>query len=180
MTADRLVFGWSVAADGNTSVVGAPGTTVGSNIEQGAVYVFVRSGAVWKEQQELTASDGAEGDQLGGGGRSVAISGDTVVAGAWGRKSGDNLYQGAAYVFVRSGTTWVEQAELIANDGGYNDQFGFRWASPATPRWWGRRKRSHSLGAAYVFVRSAGVWTQTAEVAVPQPDTLCKQFCYFG
>ncbi len=101
-----LHFGWSVAADGNTIVVGAPGTMVGSHGLQGAVYVFVGSGGVWKEQQELTARDGATSDQLG---NSVAISGDTVVAGAWGVRRGENSYQGATYVFapaaVRLGST---------------------------------------------------------------------------
>jgi FG-GAP repeat len=176
------VAGWSVAADGDTVVVGAPGTTVGGHVEQGAVYVFARSGGVWKEQQELTASDGQEGDQLGGGGRSVAISGDTVVAGAWGWKRGNNLYQGAAYVFVRGPTGWVEQAKLTANDGGYNDQFGYSVAISGDTAVVGAPEAhgSHGLGAAYMFVRSGGVWTQTAEVPVPQPDTLCQQFCFFG
>ncbi len=179
MPADAVTFGWSVAADANTIVVGAPLTMVGSNHGQGAVYVFVRSGGAWKEQQELTASDGAEGDQLG---ISVALSGDTVVAGAWGVGSGENSYQGAAYVFVRSGTTWVEQAELTASDLGGGAEFGYSVAvagdtavvgSPNVPD-------SHGLGAAYVFVRNGGVWQKNAELTVPQPDTLCQQFCFFG
>ena len=174
-----LDFGWSVAADGNTIVVGAPGTMVGSNALQGAVYVFVGSGGVWKEQQELTASDGATPDQLG---NSVAISGDTVVAGAWGVRRGENFYQGAAYVFVRNGTTWIEQAELTASDLGNNANFGYSVGvaddtavvgAPGAPD-------NRGVGRAYIFVRRSGVWAQTAELVPPQADTLCAQFCLFG
>ncbi len=179
MPAGALAFGSSVAADGNTIVVGAPTTMVGSNSSQGAVYVFVRSGGAWKEQQELTASDGVGGDYLGS---SVAISGDTIVAGAWGVRRGENFGQGAAYVFVRSGSTWIEQGELTARDASSGAEFGYSVAvagdtavvgSPNAPS-------NSGIGAAYVFVRNGGVWTQTAELAVPRPDTSCPNHCYFG
>ena len=88
-------FGGSVAISGTTAVVGAEGSNSGT----GAAYVFVRSGTTWSQQTELTASDGAAGDEFGA---SVAISGTTVVVGAFGK----NSKAGAAYVFVRSGTTW--------------------------------------------------------------------------
>jgi uncharacterized protein (TIGR03437 family) len=73
-------------------VVGAP---IVNNL--GAAYVFVRSGTTWSEQQKLTALDGKSGDFFGA---SVAIDGNTVVAGAAGADVGANEDQGAAYVFV--------------------------------------------------------------------------------
>jgi hypothetical protein len=79
--ADGAGFGASVAIDGNTAVVGAPGA-LGPNGNQGAAYVFARNGTTWTQQQKLTVSDGiSDGfdDYFGG---SVAVSGDTVVAGA--------------------------------------------------------------------------------------------------
>ena len=75
------------------------------NSSSGAAYVFVRSGTTWSQQAELTSSDLASGDEFGA---SVGISGDTVVVGS----AGSNNYTGAAYVFVRSGTTWSQQAKL--------------------------------------------------------------------
>jgi hypothetical protein len=74
-------FGWSVAITGSTVLVGA----MGSNNYAGAVYVFASSGATWSQQAELTASDGAEADFFGW---SVALSGSTVVVGAFGDSPG--------------------------------------------------------------------------------------------
>ena len=68
-------------------------------------------------EQKLTASDGAALDQLG---YSVAIDGDTLVAGA----IGDDAAQGAVYVFQRSGGSWVFNAKLTASDGAANDFLG--------------------------------------------------------
>ena len=98
--AARDNFGWSVAASGNTVVVGAPFHTVGSNQQQGAAYVFVQSGGVWNQQAELTASDGASRDQFGFSG---AVSGSTIVVGASGFAVGSSSDQGAAYVFSQTG-----------------------------------------------------------------------------
>src|SRR6266540_3120610 len=66
---------------------------------------------------KLTASDGAAGDSFGW---AVSLSGDTAVIGA----VRDDTYRGSAYVFVRSGTTWSEQAKLTASDGAAEDFFG--------------------------------------------------------
>ncbi|MCX6928963.1 MAG: choice-of-anchor D domain-containing protein, partial [Verrucomicrobia bacterium] len=137
-------FGYSVAMDGNTVVVGAYGegsSATGVNGDQsddsasvaGAAYVFVRSGTTWSQQAYLKASNTGAQDYFGS---SVAVSGDTVVVGAYGEDSSatgvngdqsDNTasYTGAAYVFVRSGTTWSEHAYLKASNTGVNDAFGY-------------------------------------------------------
>ena len=86
--ADDDYFGWSVAIYGSTVVVGARE----KDSYTGAVYVFTRPGSAWAQQAELTAFDGAVGDQFG---NSVAISGTTMVVGAPGKSSGN----GAVYVF---------------------------------------------------------------------------------
>src|SRR5262245_7815500 len=67
------------------------------------------------QQAELTAGDGASGDAFGW---TVSISGSTAVVGASGK-----VPNGAAYVFVRSGTVWSQQAELTASDGTPLDGF---------------------------------------------------------
>ena len=167
-------FGSSVAADGNTVVVGAGWRTVGSNNSQGAVYVFVESGGTWSQQAELTASDGGAYNYFG---RSVALSGSMVVVGAPGYPTvGSNVAQGAAYVFTQSGTNWSQQAELTASDGVGYDQLGYSVAvsgsaalvgSPCHPA-----VGPCGPGAAYVFTQSGTSWIQQAELTasdgVPQ------------
>ena len=124
-----------MAVSGDTVVVGADGeasTATGVNGDQsdnsanfsGAAYVFVRDGTNWSQQAYLKASNTGGADRFGG---SVAVSGDTVVVGALGEDSnatGANGNQsdnsagasGAAYVFVRDGTSWSQQAYLKASN----------------------------------------------------------------
>jgi uncharacterized repeat protein (TIGR01451 family) len=189
-------FGWSVAISGDTVIVGAPGEdsnatgvdgnqTSNSSLTSGAAYVFVRSGSSWSQQAYLKASNTGADDQFGS---SVAISGDTVVVGAHREDSiatgvdgnqADNSASnsGAAYVFVRSGTTWSQQAYLKASNTGAGDQFGFGVTisgdtvvvgaygenSNATGVDGNQFDNSATLsGAAYVFVRSGSTWSQQA------------------
>ena len=142
-------FGYSVSVSGDTAVIGAWGKA----INQGAAYVFVRSGGVWTEQQELTASDGAGGD---GFGLSVSVSGDTALIGAPGN--------GATYVFVRSGGTWSQQQELTASDGAASDYFGYSVSVSGGTAVIGASAKNNYQGAAYVFVLSGQVWTQQQEL----------------
>jgi hypothetical protein len=81
-------LGSCVALSGDTGIVGA----TGRNHDAGAAYVFTRSGTAWSQTATLTAAGGAGRDYFG---NSVALSGNTAIAGAWGRNSGT----GAAYIF---------------------------------------------------------------------------------
>jgi len=138
------LFGVSIAVAGDTVIVGAfredsSATGVDGNQannsadESGAAYVFVRSGSSWVQQAYLKASNTEEGDTFGS---VVAISGNTIVVGASAEDSsttGVNGLQadnsapgsGAAYVFVRSGSVWTQQAYLKASNTNMNDAFGF-------------------------------------------------------
>jgi hypothetical protein len=144
------LFGTSVAADGDTLVIGAfreSSSAVGVDGNQsnnsspgsGAVYVFRRVGAAWAQEAYLKASNtggptGGEGvgDSFG---MSVAISGDLIVVGAPFEDSnataingnGSNnsaLDAGAAYVFRRTGTAWTQEAYLKASNANAGDYFG--------------------------------------------------------
>lgn len=135
-------FGFSVAASGNTVVVGSQlesSSTTGINstpnesaASAGAVYVFRRNDVGWQQEAYIKASNTGAGDQFG---HAVALAGDTLVVGAFTESSnatGVNGTQtdnsaasaGAAYVFTRSGSTWTQQAYLKASNTGANDQFG--------------------------------------------------------
>jgi FG-GAP repeat len=122
-------------------VVGA----YGKNSSTGAAYVFVRSGTSWPQKAKLTASDGSAGDYFG---NAVAISGSSVMVGAWGKNSST----GAAYLYVGSGTTWPQQAELTASDAFAGDGFGSYVAMSVSTAVVGTPGKNSNAGAAHVFV----------------------------
>ena len=130
----------------------------------GSAYVFVRSGTTWTEQAKLTASDAQAGDWFG---IAVALSGDTAVVGAY-RDSDAGSFSGSAYVFVRSGTTWTEQAKLTASDAETDDLLGYSVALVGDIAVVGARGDDHSgnknAGSAYVFVRSGATWSEQAKL----------------
>ncbi len=160
-------FGWSVAIDGDTIVVGADADDVFANTDQGSAYVFTRSGTVWTEQAHLFANDGS-GTDRDYFGVSVAVKGDTAVVGAYLDDFLSHINQGSAYVFVRSGTAWSLQQHLLAADGAAVDEFGSSVAldgETAVVGAWSKTVGSNlQQGSAYVFVRSGTVWTQQAKL----------------
>lgn len=137
------------------------------------------------QQAYLKASNPDIDDEFG---RSVAVSGDTVVIGAWIEDSnatgvnGDQANNsasrsGAAYVFVRSGGVWTQQAYLKASNTEAGDQFGWSVSVSGDTVVVGAYNESSNAtgvngdqanniaggsGAAYVFARTGGVWSQQA------------------
>ena len=117
-------FGLGVAISGDVIVVGAYADDAPA-FDSGSAYVYARRATGWVEEAKLTASDAGEGDWFG---LRVGASGDTALVGAALHDDvGDD--SGAAYVYVRSGTTWPEQQKLTAPDAAAGDQFG-RWVRP--------------------------------------------------
>ena len=112
-------FGYSVSLDGDTALIGAYDDDDNGD-DSGSAYVFTRTGTTWTQQAKLLASDGAAGDHFGS---SVSLSGDTALIGAIGDDD-NGVDSGSAYVFTRTGTTWTQQAKLLASDGAAEDYFG--------------------------------------------------------
>ena len=148
--AASALFGWSVAISGDTAIVGAA--------SRGVAYVYVRNGATWSEQAQLSVSGSFVGE-------TVAISGDTAVVGA----RGENSFQGAAYVFVRSGITWSQQQALTASDGAADDNFGWSVAVSGDTAVVGAPYKANQQGAAYVFTRSDGSWSEQDKLMATAP-----------
>jgi len=168
-------FGQSVAVSGDTALVGAPYHDVGANEDQGSAYVFIRSGTTWSQQAQLTASDGAAGDQFG---RSVALSGDTALVGAWADDVGANANQGSSYVFTRTGGTWTQRKILTADDGAASDAFGWSVALSGDTALVGAAGYGPAMqGAAFVFTGSGPNWTQQGKL-VASDGQLEDQFGY--
>src|SRR6185295_9812360 len=121
----------------------------------------VRSGTTWTEQQKLLASDASSNDLFG---VSVSVSGDTVVVGAYRNNNPGGVGAGAAYVLVRSGTTWTEQQKLLASDAAVNLCFGYSVSvsgdTVAVRAYVDYNAGGVDAGAAYVFARSGTNWTE--------------------
>jgi hypothetical protein len=188
-------FGGSVALDGDTLVVGASFILGGvAALFQGEAYVFVRTAGVWSQQALLQPAFVDTEDEFG---YRVAISGDTIVVGAWREDGGmpgvnpsltppdpadDSAPDaGAAYVFVRSGTTWTQQAYLKASNPDAGDRFGGSVAVHGDTVVVGAFGEDSGTGveaddsaldagAVYVFVRSGTAWSQQAYLKAPAPQ----------
>jgi len=156
-------FGWSVAIDGDTAIVGA-WRDDDREYDVGAAYVYQWDGLFWNEVAKLTANDGAAGDNFG---ISVAISGEMAIVGA---HQDDDLgsNSGSAYVFERVNGAWTQTAKLTADDGAEDDLFGWSVAVDGDTAFVGAHQdddRGSFSGSAYVFERIGDEWTQIAKLA---------------
>ena len=155
-------LGYSVGISGDTMVAGAIYEDTGASAA-GAAYVFIRSGTSWSQQAKLQASDAQMNDYFGS---SVAIDGDTLVVGAYSEDTGGSD-AGAAYVFTRSGTTWSQQAKLVASDAQAYDEFAQKVAIGGDTIVVGapfEDTGGTQAGAVYVFTRSGTTWSQQAKI----------------
>jgi hypothetical protein len=156
-------LGRSVTLSGETLAVGAPG----ENSRRGAVYLFQKEGDGWQEQTRLVATDGRAGDEFGG---TLAVADDLLVVGApyWRQAAG------AVYIFDRQGSNWVEQAQLLREDGQPFDLFGYDVAISGETVVVGARsvndpQHGRNAGAVYVYQRVQNEWRQQARLTSPEP-----------
>jgi hypothetical protein len=191
-------FGHEVDLDGDTLVVSAlyeDSDATGINGDQandnaqdsGAVYVFTRSNNTWSQQAYIKASNAESND---GFGTSATLDNDTLVVGAYQEDSsatgvnGDQTsnassVSGAAYVFVRNGGVWEQQAYLKASNTGADDRFGASvavendtlfvgavWESSNATGIAGDQVNNDASrsGAVYLFTRAGTTWTQQAYI----------------
>jgi hypothetical protein len=199
-------FGYAVAlsGDGNTLAVGATNedsaakgvnsTAKGTATNSGAVYVYTRTAAGWKQQAYLKASNAAEGAQFGialsltNDGNLLAVSATGEASAAKGvngdQKDTSMEGAGAVYIFARSGAAWAQQAYLKASNTGGPDvgyQFGYSVSlssdgstlavgSTSEPSGIGGINANETdtgapdSGAVYVFTHSGSDWAQQAHV----------------
>jgi hypothetical protein len=177
-------FGVAVAVSGDTAVVGAH--------QEEAAYVFTRSAGVWSQQAHLKASNPWFGDEFGRSvavsGETIVVGAYRESSSATGvngnQSNNDAPWSGAAYVFTRSAGVWSQQAYVKASNTEWSDLFGYSVAVSGDTLVVGAvgedsraigvngnqydddGRNAHYLygftGAAYVFTRSAGVWSQQA------------------
>jgi hypothetical protein len=154
-------FGSSVSLSGDTALIGARWDDDNGN-KAGSAYVFTRTGTTWTQQAKLLPSDGEAEDRFGG---SVSLDGDTAIISAWFDNDNGNG-SGSAYVFTRTGTTWTQQAKLLASDGQAGDDFGDVSLSSDTALIGAALDDDNGVdsGSAYVFIRTGTTWTQQAKL----------------
>jgi len=145
----------AISADGNTAVFSGPT----DNGQTGAIWIYTRTNGVWAQQgSKLTGSTASYNSQMG---VSVAISadGNTVIAGG----SGDSANLGAAWVFVRNGTTWSQQGPKLAGSGnvGYAMQgTGVALSADGNTAVIYGSADNNNQGALWVFTRNGTTWSQ--------------------
>jgi hypothetical protein len=175
-------FGWScsISSDGTRAIVGAYLDDATGGANSGAAYVFTRSGTSWVEESKLVASDSEAGARFG---QSCSISGDgtrAIVGAVWDDATG-GADSGAAYVFTRSGTSWVQESKLVASDSEAGARFGESCSisSDGTRAIVGAYKVTatggSNSGAAYVFTRSGTSWVEESKL-VPSDSEASAQF----
>ncbi len=186
---DTIIVG-APHEDSNGTGVNTGDQSNNDEASSGAVYVFTRSAGEWAQQAYIKASNSEFNDRFG---KSVAIDGDTLVTGAYledsastivGGNQTDNSAEqsGAAYVFTRTGGIWSQSAYLKASNSGPTDYFGYAVAISADTIVVGAHNEDSNAtqvngdqdndltsfsGAAYVFIRSAGSWSQQAYLKAP-------------
>jgi hypothetical protein len=166
-------LGISVSIANNTAVIGAHlHDQMGANA--GTAYVFTRTGSTWTQQAEIQPADLTANDGLG---VDVSIDGDLLAVGSY-NEGPDSA--GAAYIFTRSGASWTQQSKLTADDAGAGQTFGFAVALQGESIVVGANGFGNSsgfAGAAYVFQRNGGVWSQQQKLI---PDASSNGLIGFG
>ena len=161
-------FGWSVAIDGNTAVVGARGDDNNNVLDSGSAYIFQEVGGTWQQKAKLTASDGTASDFFGW---SVAIDNDTAIVGAEGDAEGGDLWKGSAYIFQEiSLGSWQETAKFTASDGAAYDYFGQSLAIEGGRILVGARGDAYVFSGGVVGVESLAISPEGDHVYVVQPS----------
>jgi hypothetical protein len=165
----------SITPDGSTVIVGAHRNDTGGT-NNGAAYIFTLSGSSWSQQAQIQASDAESMDHFGYG-VDISENGNTAIVGSWNEDTTASD-AGAAYIFIRSGTSWSQQAKIQHSGATQNDNFGSAVSitNDGNMAIIGARAREDqvnyiSSGAAYIFTRSGTSWSQQAELFPSNPTS---------
>jgi alpha-tubulin suppressor-like RCC1 family protein len=166
ITVDERRFTESIAISGDYVIMGSWGSSA---------YIYKKESTGWIQQDRLTGSGGSTYDRHFG--CAVSINGDYAIVGA-STDSVNGSLPGSAYIFKRMGTNWVEQINIVPNDGGSDDRFGTSVSIFGDYAIVGSEYHNHLNGAAYIFKRDGENWIQHKKL------TACfgydSRYVYFG
>lgn len=164
-------FGSSVGIYGDYIVVGAPGDDIGSNTDQGSVYVFNRQGNNWIQTNKFSDPGGGA---LDGYGSSVDISIDRFVVGAPNDNIGSITDQGSAHVYLLTGTIWAFETSLTSVDPTVNSLFGgdvaISFSTVLVGATGAASGGGNFKGAAYLFAKIITSWSYLTKLVSTQPS----------
>lgn len=151
----RLGYSVALSADGNTAAVGG----IGDNVFEGALWIFTRTNGIWEQQGPKLVGTGAVGAAYSGASVAISADGNTVALGGY----GDNSNQGAVWIFTRTGNVWLQQGTKLVGTG----NTGAAWigwsvalCADGNTLIAGGRYDNVNQGAAWIFLRNNGVWSQ--------------------
>ncbi len=154
----------AISGDGNTIIVGGPNDNSGV----GAAWIFTRSGGVWTQQGSKLVGSGAVGNANQAGLVALSADGNTAAIGG----PSDNSGAGAVWIFTRSGGVWTQQGSKLTGTGASGNALqgsAVALSASGDTLLFGGQNDNEDIGAAWVFTRSAGVWTQQGGKLSP-PD----------
>ncbi|MCP4344204.1 MAG: tandem-95 repeat protein [Desulfobacterales bacterium] len=165
---DTIRFGISVSISDDYAIVGDD-QGVDNGVASGAAYVFKQGQNGWfQDGQKLVSTDHALNDKFG---YSVSVSGNYAIIGAYGDDD-NGQWSGSAYIFMKSGSNWIQQAKLTADDGDESDHFGESVSisddyAVIGASWDDVVKdsdRYSNAGSAYIFKRKGELWEQVSKL----------------
>jgi len=145
----------AISADGNTAIVGGSS----DNGNAGAAWIYVRAGTTWSQQGAKLVGTGANANARQGGAVGISADGNTAIVGG----SSDNGNAGAAWIFVRSVTTWAQQGPKLVGSGAVGSAYQGRsvaMSADGNTVIVGGYYDNTQVGAAWVFVRNGTTWSQ--------------------
>jgi hypothetical protein len=147
-----------LSADGSTAIVGG----ISDNSGLGAVWVYTRSGGVWSQQGAKLVGTGAVGQASQGISVALSADGNTAIVGGY----EDHTYAGAAWIFTRSGGVWSQQGAKLVGSGAVGSSvylyqgYSVGLSADGNTAIVGGYGDNSGTGAAWVYTRSGGVWSQ--------------------
>lgn len=164
----NLGFSVSVSNDGSVCVIGAPGGGA-TGSQAGAAYVYRRQNGVWSQEAKLTPNVPQMSDNFG---RTVAISGDGATISVSSISADDyGSNRGSVYVFVKSGSDWIQQTKLLPPAAEATTSYGISvsLSSDGNTLAVGRHLEDSpttDAGSVYIYVRTGAVWAEQAKLTV--------------